>query len=62
MIQMICLTFSFVCILPQGFQDEQMNRRLMFKNNGSVKRVVKELVQMYKKPADQEKGKGVIIE
>ena len=35
----------------QGFYDTDMNRRLMFKNNGSVKRVVKELVQMYKDPA-----------
>jgi next-to-BRCA1 protein 1 len=34
----------------QGFYDTDMNRRLMFKNNGSVKRVVKELVQMYKDP------------
>jgi next-to-BRCA1 protein 1 len=34
----------------------EMNRRLMFKNNGSVKRVVKELVQMYKDPAGSGKG------
>lgn len=36
----------------QGFFDAEMNRRLMFKNNGSVKRVVKELVQIYKAPVD----------
>jgi next-to-BRCA1 protein 1 len=35
----------------QGFYDTEMNRRLMFKNKGSVKRVVKELVQMYKDPS-----------
>jgi next-to-BRCA1 protein 1 len=40
-----------------GFYDTEMNRRLMFKNNGSVKRVVKELVQMYKEPADQGNAK-----
>jgi next-to-BRCA1 protein 1 len=34
-----------------GFYDMEMNRRLMFKNKGSVKRVVKELVQMYKDPS-----------
>jgi hypothetical protein len=28
-----------------------MNWQLMFKNKGSVKHVVKELVQMYKDPA-----------
>jgi hypothetical protein len=49
-------------MISQGFQDTEMNRHLMFKNNGSVKRVVKELVQMYKKPASQEKGKFVVIE
>jgi len=37
-----------------GFYDTDMNRRLMFKNNGSVKRVVKELVQMYKDPKGKE--------
>ncbi|EFJ05566.1 hypothetical protein SELMODRAFT_236729 [Selaginella moellendorffii] len=34
-----------------GFYDTEMNRKLMIKNGGSVKRVVKELVQMYKEPA-----------
>ncbi|CAM6106190.1 unnamed protein product [Calypogeia fissa] len=42
-----------------GFYDTEMNRRLMFKNKGSVKRVVKELVQLYKEPANQGKAKGV---
>lgn len=47
---LIYLGFS----LMQGFYDTDMNRRLMFKNNGSVKRVVKELVQMYKDPKGKE--------
>ncbi|KAH8944521.1 hypothetical protein BDL97_13G114800 [Sphagnum fallax] len=34
-----------------GFYDTEMNWQLMFKNKGSVKHVVKELVQMYKDPA-----------
>ncbi len=38
-------------LCEQGFYDTEMNRRLMFKNKGSVKRVVKELVQMYKDPS-----------
>eukprot|EP00897_Mesotaenium_endlicherianum_P009512 jgi/Mesen1/858/ME000114S10942 len=38
-----------------GFYDAKVNRRLMFKNKGSVKRVVKELVQMYKEEAESKK-------
>jgi next-to-BRCA1 protein 1 len=34
-----------------GFNDKELNRRLMMKNKGSLKRVVKELVYMYKNPA-----------
>jgi hypothetical protein len=34
----------------------EMNRCLMFKNYGSVKHAVKELVQMYTDPAGSGKG------
>jgi next-to-BRCA1 protein 1 len=34
-----------------GFNDKELNRRLMMKNKGSLKRVVKEFVYMYKNPA-----------
>jgi next-to-BRCA1 protein 1 len=37
-----------------GFNDKELNRRLMMKNKGSLKRVVQEFVYMYKNPA----GKG----
>lgn len=42
------LFIYFGFFLMQGFYDIDMNCCFMFKNNGSVKCVVKEFVQMYK--------------